>query len=99
MASELKQLSRAPPPGVACYPRSEGSLTQLEAVLQGPQGTVYEGGCFRVCLDIPARYPFEPPAVRFITPVYHPNIDVGGRVCLDILNLKPKARAARAGAV
>ena len=56
MAAELGSSHiHAPPPGVACYPRSEGSLTQLEAVLQGPHGTVYEGGCFRLSLDIPAR--------------------------------------------
>ena len=24
------------------------------------------------------RYPFEPPKVRFVTPIYHPNIDPGG---------------------
>lgn len=32
----------------------------------------------------------EPPKLRFITPVYHPNIDAEGRICLDLLNPPPK---------
>lgn len=32
-------------------------------VIQGAEGTPYAGGCFRLQLSVPQRYPFEPPKV------------------------------------
>ena len=36
------------------------------------------------------RYSLEPLKVRFLTPIYHPNIDDGGRICLDTLKMQPQ---------
>lgn len=65
-------------------------LNELEAQIQGPEGSPYEKGIFKLSISIPDRYPFEPPKVRFVTPIYHPNIDSAGRICLDTLKMRPK---------
>lgn len=57
---------------------------------QGPPDTVYEGGTFALTVTLPPRYPLEPPRVVFRTRIHHPNVDAGGRVCLDTLSLPPK---------
>ena len=89
LPKELGKLRAEPPPGVAVWARGE-RLDRLEGQLVGPEGTPYAGGVFRLEVAVPARYPFEPPKVRFVTPVYHPNIDSAGRICLDTLNMPPK---------
>ncbi|KAM5547730.1 hypothetical protein ABKV19_001948 [Rosa sericea] len=91
LQKELKLLLTDPPPG-ASFPllSSSSSLSTIDAQIQGPEGTVYAGGLFNIKIQIPERYPFQPPSVTFATRIYHPNIDTGGRICLDILNLPPK---------
>ncbi|KAG0621692.1 hypothetical protein M758_3G041000 [Ceratodon purpureus] len=91
LQKELKML-QDPPPGVCVWPADDTNLSRLEAQIQGPDGTVYAKGIFKLEVEIPDRYPFEPPNVKFITPVYHPNIDSGGRICHDILNMPPKGQ-------
>ena len=45
----------------------------------------YKGGKFLFSFKIGASYPHEPPKVKCETHVYHPNIDLDGNVCLNIL--------------
>ena len=74
----------SPTPGLTAFP-SPTDLTLWTATLTGPQGTPYENLTFKLSLSYPANYPYAPPDVRFVTPIYHPNVDFAGRICLDIL--------------
>ncbi|XP_055997285.1 ubiquitin-conjugating enzyme E2 T-like [Ostrea edulis] len=89
MKKELQMFAQSPPHGVLCWANG-GDITQLSAQILGGEGTPYEGGIFKLEIQIPDRYPFEPPKVKFLTPIYHPNIDSGGRICLDTLKMPPK---------
>ncbi|KAK8682870.1 hypothetical protein V6N13_038951 [Hibiscus sabdariffa] len=102
MQKELKLLLNDPP-HAASFPSlsSQSEITDLcsiDAQIEGPEETVYGNGIFKIKIQIPERYPLQPPIVTFATPIYHPNIDKGGRICLDILNLPPKASFVQSGA-
>ncbi|KAJ2557815.1 NEDD8-conjugating protein ubc12 [Coemansia sp. RSA 1933] len=45
----------------------------------------YHGGVFRFKFDVSENYPHEPPKVRCLQTVFHPNIDTEGHVCLNVL--------------
>jgi ubiquitin-conjugating enzyme E2 M len=46
---------------------------------------MYKGGRFTFNFSIGPNYPHEPPKVKCRTLIYHPNIDLEGNVCLNIL--------------
>ena len=80
-------LMMSTPPGISAFP-SPASLLVWTATLLGPADTPYEDLTFKLRLEFPSNYPYSPPAVTFKTPIYHPNVDFSGRICLDILKEK-----------
>ncbi|EEB05994.1 NEDD8-conjugating enzyme Ubc12 [Schizosaccharomyces japonicus yFS275] len=50
-----------------------------------PDEGFYKGGVFKFSVKIGANYPHEPPKVKCLNKIYHPNIDTSGNVCLNIL--------------
>lgn len=50
-------------------------MFNLLAVIRGPSCTPYEGGTFLLSIHISSNYPFLPPLVRAITPIYHMNVN------------------------
>jgi len=64
------------------------NLRYFAVSVEGPSDSPYERGVFQLELFLPADYPMAPPKVRFLTKIYHPNVDKLGRICLDVLKDK-----------
>ncbi|KAK1072935.1 hypothetical protein LTR12_001571 [Friedmanniomyces endolithicus] len=84
LQSELMTLMTSPTPGLSAFP-SNTDITKWNATVTGPTDTPYANLTFKLTLAYPSNYPYAPPEVLFKTPVYHPNVDMSGRICLDIL--------------
>ncbi|KAK0152313.1 Ubiquitin-conjugating enzyme E2 N [Merluccius polli] len=84
---ETQRLLAEPVPGIKADP-DEGNARYFHVVITGPEDSPFEGGTFKLELFLPEEYPMAAPKVRFITKIYHPNVDKLGRICLDILKDK-----------
>jgi len=58
---------------------------EIQALVDGPTQTPYEGGTYRVRICIGADFPTQPPKAVFLTKVFHPNISAVGEVCVNTL--------------
>ena len=82
------QLMTSPAPGISAFPSADGNLLSWGATIDGPEDTPYAKLTFKLSFAFPSNYPYAPPTVLFKTPIYHPNVDFSGRICLDILKDK-----------
>ncbi|EFO19728.2 ubiquitin-conjugating enzyme [Loa loa] len=88
---EQAQLARSKPTYIHDIIIQNDNQKQWDILLLPPRPP-YNDGMFRLRLTFPNDYPFKPPHLRFVTPIYHPNIDEKGQMCLAILqydNWKP----------
>jgi ubiquitin-conjugating enzyme E2 C len=82
------QLMLSATPGISAFPDTPSDLLAWTATIAGPAETPYASLSLKLSFAFPANYPYAPPTVLFKTPIYHPNVDFSGRICLDILKDK-----------
>ncbi|PWA02907.1 hypothetical protein BB558_000945 [Smittium angustum] len=63
---------------------NEEDLLKFEVVIKPDEG-YYKNGSFHFRFSISENYPHDPPKVQCTQTIYHPNIDLEGKVCLNIL--------------
>ncbi|CAG9312007.1 unnamed protein product [Blepharisma stoltei] len=82
---ELHILNENPHKYIFVFP-CEQDDTFWNIFIKGPKLTPYQNGTFHLYLRFGKNYPFKCPEIRFITPIYHCNVNENGRICHSILD-------------
>mmetsp|Transcript_9134 Transcript_9134/g.10304 ORF Transcript_9134/g.10304 Transcript_9134/m.10304 type:complete len:114 (+) Transcript_9134:19-360(+) len=82
---DFKKFEEETPEGINATPTAE-NLMEWEAVIIGPEETIWEGGIFKLKMVFSEEYPNKAPDVRFVNKMFHPNIYNDGTICIDILS-------------
>ncbi|KAK9824376.1 hypothetical protein WJX72_009836 [[Myrmecia] bisecta] len=84
LAKELRELQLKPEEGLKVH-LNEDNIADVQAEFEGPAGTPYEGGVFKMKLVLGADFPQSPPKGFFTTKIFHPNVSKAGEICVNVL--------------
>jgi len=65
-------------------PSPENNIFEFSIVIT-PQEGFYKNATIQFSFHVPPMFPHQPPKVKCVTKIFHPNIDLEGNVCLNIL--------------
>ncbi|KAJ7148093.1 hypothetical protein C8R43DRAFT_1108121 [Mycena crocata] len=81
---EIKAVVADPHPNIDMY-FNDSDMSFMKVILEAPndvESCPYKGGTFLLTCALPAGYPRDPPEVRFVTFIMHPNVSKQGKVCI-----------------
>mmetsp|Transcript_38561 Transcript_38561/g.109044 ORF Transcript_38561/g.109044 Transcript_38561/m.109044 type:complete len:209 (-) Transcript_38561:275-901(-) len=84
LMKELRELEKKPCEGIKVLV-NEDNIADVQAEVEGPASTPYEGGLFRMKLVLDADFPNAPPKGYFLTKIFHPNVAKEGDICVSVL--------------
>lgn len=82
---EIRELNKKPADGIEFIDNEENTVSEIHAIITGPEGTPFHRGKFRMKLCLNHDYPASPPRGYFLTKIYHPNVSSNGDICVNTL--------------
>ncbi|KAJ8620483.1 hypothetical protein MRB53_029012 [Persea americana] len=84
---EVKEMQSNPSDDFMSLPLEE-NIFEWQFAIRGPSDTEFEGGIYHGRIQLPAEYPFKPPAFMLLTP--NGRFETQTKICLSISNHHPE---------
>ncbi len=81
---EKQEIDKENSPYFSAAPEGD-NLFEWKGHINGPDSSVYRGFKYYISITLTTTYPFDPPVVKFITPIFHPNVNEAGEICHQVL--------------
>ena len=81
---EIRDLVTSPIDGIKVTANEE-DVSDIQAVIDGPEETPFFGGSFKVKLVLGSDFPQAPPKAYFLTKIFHPNVSAKGEICVNTI--------------
>ncbi|KAJ0979918.1 hypothetical protein J5N97_015392 [Dioscorea zingiberensis] len=84
---EVKEMQSNPSDDFMSLPLEE-NIFEWQFAIRGPRDSEFEGGIYHGRIQLPAEYPFKPPAFMLLTP--NGRFETQKKICLSISNYHPE---------
>lgn len=59
------------------------NMQEFYVRFKGPKETPFDGGLWKIHVELPDQYPYKSPSIGFVNRIFHPNIDEMYALCTE----------------